>query len=601
MSLRNYIVNTGTASPARIKNALSTRELESVTTVEGLRAVERLSFVSLPSGKLLLMLNSCSGADAHDSARPPLDEQVYFGCDINLQRVDPSDNWNRSQIQLLSSTDLPEVRGVGLWAEEKNGSIDRVILLLWSATCPTKEETCKCNKEDGCKIIFQEEIEPSCLSSFYEGMLAPNGARICQGTGATVRERNGECYGYSLDGGHGWECNSVPTAPTKMSAGNIFVSRSSAKDAAAWHATKEDAWERHGIRLGSSTSVPYGSLLLAEFDGNGVLQWIRTVADDAVVPYKQEQRASIVGGEITGNAGLKQTQFAVTVVRERWERKEEKVIVTPNCETLLLNSIGEPEKEQLQKSECESCLYSVASIHPETRNWASLCVSGRGPMQGISINGRLAVDSMGRYRAETQQSDLPDDSLLYYNDTGARLLPVGGGKWVLVWREVSWIESDIDGLNAKSATLKAALWVDESGLGAPVPLLGPVLEQRLMNPDAVSLSLHTAVLTVANYLDEEALAATVDLSNAGVPELSATTAVAGVYWGALFGQTYGHPLLRLSDASALWLGSIKENNSPFVGPSILLPDWTPSDTSRAVVISVEQGEQDCQGQSANTG
>ncbi|CDJ28482.1 uncharacterized protein EMH_0001500 [Eimeria mitis] len=412
--------------------------------------------------------------------------------------IDPSNDWNRSEIQLLSSTDLPEVRGVGMWAEEVNGVIDKVLLLLWSANCRTQQETCRCNSEDGCKISF-------------------------------------------------------------------------------------------GVR--------YGSLFVAEFNGLGELQWIRETAYNVLIPHGQEQRTAIVGGDVSGTGGNVKKQYAVTLVRERWELKTGKVVVSPKCETVLLNSSGELEDNQLQGGECESCLYTSASMHPGTGHWASLCVSTKLPNLGISINGFLVVDSSSRYQTEAQGVTPLDESLSYNKDTGGRLLPIDGGSWVLIWREASWKASEVEGLTAVSATLKAAVWEGhDDTLKSPVSLLGPVLEHRLMDPDAVSLSLQTALVTVADHLNEEAMAAIVDLSSLSIRVPTATATVAGVQGGALFGRIYGHPLLRLSESTALWLGSVKEDSSPSVGPSTLLPEWKPFTTSRAVLLSANKDEEDCQGQ-----
>ncbi|CDI74854.1 hypothetical protein, conserved [Eimeria praecox] len=594
LSIVQTNVSTGRASPARPKNDFSVRELETVVTPEGLPAVERLSSVSLPSGKLLLLLNSCSKADEHDSSSPPLDEQVFFGCDINLQQIDPSNNWQRSQTQLLSSTELPEVRGLGLWAEETNGVIDKVIVLIWSASCKTQQETCRCSSKDGCKISFGGDAEASCLSSIYEGKVAPKGARLCQGKPSTDEETNGECYYYSLEANYGWVCGSA--AEESVENGTVSASTVTAKDTASWLAARQDIWNRHGVRLGSALGVRYGSILVAEFNGIWQLQWIKSIGHNALIPLAQEQRAAIVGGDVNVTDRVAKKQYAVTLVREIWERKAGKVVVSPKCKTILLNSSATLEGEQLQGSECESCLYTSASIHPKTRRWASMCISTKLPKLGISINGSLVVNSSKRYQTETQSSLPPDESLSYYKDTGGRLLPVEGGKWVLIWREASWKVSTVEGITGTSATLKAAVWegLDDT-LGNPVSLLGPVLEQRLMNADAVSLSLESAVVTVADYVNEEAMAAIVDLSDLSIQPASTVT-VAGVQGGALFGRIYGHPLLRVSESTALWLGAAKENNSPLVGPSTLLPEWAPSTNSRAVLMSVDDDEEDCEGQ-----
>ncbi|CDJ51413.1 hypothetical protein, conserved [Eimeria brunetti] len=598
LSVEQSTITTGRASPARPKNDFSVRELENIVTPDGLPAIERLSSVTLPSGKLLLLLNSCSTADEHDSSRPPLDEQVFFGCDVNLQQIDPSDNWSRSEVQLLSSTDLPEVRSVGLWAEETNGVLEKVLVLLWVASCITQQETCRCNRNGGCKISFGDGSQDSCLSSLYEGKIAPLGARLCQGTRSTEKA-NGECYYYSLKTQNGWECGSASEKLVQRDTGRASVFTLTTRDEANWQATRQDLWNRHGVRLGSAVGVRYGSLFVAEFNGLGELQWLKNIAFDALIPHDQEQRPAIAGGEVNGTGGAVEKQFAVTLVRERWKQKTGDVVVSPKCETILLNSNAELEKGQLQGGQCENCLYTSASMHPETGVWASMCITAKQPNLGISINGFLVVNSATRYQTETQEVSPLDESRSYYKDTGGRLLPIEGGKWVLIWREAAWKASEVEGVTAMSATLKAAVW---EGLGdtlkTRVSLLGPLPEHRLMNPDAVSLSLQTALVTVADYVSEEALASTVDLSNLSIRGPAATVTIADVQGGALFGRIYGHPLLRLSESTVLWLGAVKEASSPSFGPSTLLPEWEPSTTSRAVLISVEQDEENCQGQSA---
>ena len=599
LSIVQSTVVTGRASPAKPKNDFSVRKLEKLLTPEGLPAVERLSSVSLPSGKLLLLLNSCSAADEHDSSSPPLDEQAFFGCDVNLQQIDPSNNWDRYEMQLLRSTDLPEVRAQGLWAEETNGEVEKVVLLLWSASCRTRQETCRCNRNDGCKISFNGGSHDSCLSPIYEGKVAPLGARLCQGTSSTGQGDNGECYYYSLEATHGWGCGSASEEPVEKDNSKHSASGVTPKDGISWQSTRKEIWSRHGVRLGSAVGVRYGSLFLAEFNGSGELKWLKSIAHNALIPYEQEQRTTIVGGDVKGTDGQVKRQYAVTVVREMWGRKKEKVIVSPKCETILLNSSAELADEQLPGSECESCLHTSASLHPETGHWASICISTKLPKLGISINGSLVVNSATRYQAETQEIPTLEESISYYKDTGGRLLPIEGGRWVLIWRQTSWKASEIEGFNATTATLKAAVWDGLDGsLKTSVSLLGPVLEHRLMKLDAVSLSLQNAVVTVADYILEDAKAALVDLSNLNIPGPASMVTVAGVQAGALFGRIYGHPLLRLSDSTALWLGIAKENASPSVGPSTLLPDWKPSTTSRAVLISMNQDEENCQGQSA---
>lgn len=594
-------VATGRASPARPKDDFSLRDLVTVTTASGLPTLERLASLSLPSGKLLLLLNSCSGADAHDPTRPPLDQQVFFGCDVNLQQIDPSDSWRRSQLQLIGSAEFPEVRGVGVWGQEGKGKLEKVLLLFWSATCPTKEKTCRCNNSTGCGIKFDNGSSSSCLASLYEGKLAPQGARFCQGTDpVTSSSSSSSCYYYKLEERDGWACGS-DSAEAEESA---FFSSSRASGVTTWEVASQDSWERHGVRLGSSPGVRYGALFLAEFDGLGKQQWVKRLAEDVAIFYGQEQRAAIVGGDAAVSTGGLKRQYAVTVTRERWEEKGGKLLVFPHCETILLNTDGEREKEELPGKECESCLYTSASVHPETHLWASLCISSRLPKLGISINGQLAVDSSNRFKQETQDIDALDESRSYYKDTGGRLLPVRDGQWVLIWREASWQVAETEGLIATSATLKAGVW-DEKGSGTgvlarPVSLMSPLLEGRLRDLDAVSLSLDTAVVTAADYLSQEAVAAAVDLAKLSIRGPTGRVAIAGVQSGALFGRVYGHPLLRLSDVDALWLGAVRENFLSSVGPSLLLPDWGPIDLFRAVVITVEKGEEICAAQSANT-
>ncbi|CDJ56966.1 hypothetical protein, conserved [Eimeria maxima] len=593
LSIVQSNIDTGRASLARPKNDFSVRELEKLMTPDGLPALERLSSFSLPSGKLLLLLNNCSTADEHDAALPPFDEQIFFGCDVNLQQIDSSNNWQRYEMQLIGSTDLPEVRGVGFWAEEANGEIDKVVLLVWTASCKTQQETCRCNKEDGCNISFGNNSQASCLSAIYGGKVAPQGARLCQGTSNT--ETNGECYYYSLEAKNGWGCGSASKEPVK--SGRSSGSKVTPRNVNSWETTRQDIWNRHGVRLGSAIGVRYGTLFFAEFNGYGELQYVRSIAHNVIIPYGQEQRKIIASGEASGADGLVEKQYAVTFVREMWKWKTGSVIVSPKCETILLNSTAMLEDSQIQGNECDSCLYTSVSVHPVTGQWASMCISTKLPKMGISINGFLVVDSNSRYQSETKGTVPLDESLSYYKDVGGRLLPTEGGRWVLIWRQESWKVSDVEGLNTTSATIKAAVWegVNET-LETPVSLFGPLQEHRLMNLDAVSLSLQSALVTVADYVNEEANAGVVDLSRLSTIGPGAVVTVAGVQGGALFGLIYGHPLLRLSESTALWLGDVKENTSPSVGPSTLLPDWEPFSTSRAVIISINQDEEACQGQ-----
>ncbi|KAL8274287.1 hypothetical protein Esti_001798 [Eimeria stiedai] len=524
-------------NPDKLKGGSTLHEPPNVTDIPNpYRDTENsLPHQLLPSGTLLRLHNDCNGAEslAFPRAGP---WQHASGCDVHLEQIESHNNWKRSQLRLFSTADFPEVTGVALWGHEGTHSIES-------------------NSKD-------------------EG-----------------------CYFYSLEPEDGWWCGKDSSKQIRRR--NITGALTSLfREPASWSHSVKDIWERRGIRLGSSPRMRYGTLFVAEFDGHGRRLWVKPLANDAALFFGNVPTVVIEGGAIPDARGDVERHYAVTVTRERWVAKEGKTAIFPHCEIIIMTAKGDREEADLPGKECESCQYSAASLHPVTHTWASLCVNATIPNLGIKINGLLFVDSTQRYGADRVDIKSLGPFLSYLKDTSGRLIPAAEGHWVLIWKETSWQVSQIEGLMAMTATVKAAVWQQNQGclgiLGEPTSLIGPLMELRLRNVDALALSHETALVTAIDQLSGEALVVAVDLSKVR-DEGSVGKIDAALRNEPLFERLYRRvPASHQSDVALLPEQSTRSLLSS--GPARQLPNWQLLDMLQAMWMTKNETPEDCRGQ-----
>ncbi|KAL8440613.1 hypothetical protein Efla_005532 [Eimeria flavescens] len=515
-----------------------------------------------------------------------------------MEQIEPQDNWRRLQLQLFGPTDFPEATGVALWGHEVFGRLLNTLVVFWSATCATKEETCRCNNREGCRINFNHHGKPSCLAPIYDGKLALEGERLCQGREPpTTHIKDKRCYFYSLEPEDGWGCGSRSTEPVGGLNNTAFSPAFASSDDPKWLFISQESWKRHGIRLGSSPGVRYGTLFVAQIDEQGRRQWVRPLAMDVPLHYAQEQRVAVSGGEVPSQ-GAVESQYSITVTREKWEMKDGEALVFPHCETIFLTASGEWKGDDVVVPNCDGCQYSSAFYHPVTHKWAALCVSTRLPQLGIFINGHLAVDSRERLRSEAEGNNTLEQTNSYFKDTDGRLIPGPGGSWVLVWREASWKPSQTEDLMKGSATLKAAVWKDEPGrhgfLGSPVRLFGPMSEARLGSFEIIALSLETALVMANDHLAGGALVAAVDLSGLSAEEPINKPAAVALQEVDSLNQMHRHSVASLSRRVASALGASNSSN-PFRLLAKQMLELQHRELSDSALIATQQRQSDCEG------
>ncbi|KAL8443597.1 hypothetical protein Emag_005875 [Eimeria magna] len=550
-----------------------------------------VSHQSLPSGTLVRLLNDCNGRPSLAFPRAS-SWQHSLSCGVRLEQIEPHTNRRRFQLRLFSTTDFPEVTGAALWGHEVSGRIADILVVFWSAMCLTKKETCTCNKQGGCPINCQNQGRPSCLASIYGGKLFPLGTRLCQGTRSIENKSEDEgCYFYSLEPEDGWGCGKDSSERTRnpniVGALTPLLKKPGSRSDSA-----TDNWGRHGIRLGSSPRVRYGTLFVAKFDGHGRRQWVKPLANDAALFFGDAPAVMVEGGEIPVAGGIVEKHYAVTVTRERWVSKLGKTVVFPHCEIVFVKANGDWGEADLPGKKCESCQYSSAALHPVTHTWASLCVNTTIPNLGIQINGLLAVDSTQRYKEDRVDMKTLSPQLSYLKDTSGRLIPAGEGSWVLIWKEASWRVSQTEGLTATTAIVKAAVWHQKQGysstLGEPTSLIGPLMELRLRNVNAVALSHEFALVTAIDQLSGKALIAAVDLSEVSKKGSVGKVDIA-MRNGPLFGNLQRRVPVPLQSDVALLLEASTRSRLLHGNARQLL------DTPQAIPVTKNETREDCEG------
>lgn len=601
LSVERSILIKGQLSTAYNRDKFSHRHLKTKIQRSGRHVVDCSFSVSLPSGKLLLLFNTCLEEESYDGSNLLLNKQVDSSCDVSLLIVDPSNGWKESTLQLLGPAGMPNLRGAGVWGLEKQESLEKILVLFWSGFRPTEQNTCFCTHHNGCPIKYDAGAESLCRTSMYNGKPAPQGARVAQGK-KTLLEGSSDlsCKNYILEAENGWKCGSSFAGPSERENKDVHVTSTTKSGGDSWSGAKQHKWGQHRARLALPGRRP-GFLFVAEFDGQGNHRWIRKIAEDAVPFYEGRQRGALLGGEVLNFSGVRERQYAIIVHKEEWQGGSKSNPATQHCETLLMNARGELVDGYMPGKTCRNCLYASAFAHPETHSWAFLCVSNKLDEINIFINGRLALRYNLIYSRKVQRLISTGKAAPSPQDTGATLLPARGGKWVLLWRETSWEAPKVKGPFGPSASIKGGLWDEHAGTSGPlrksVVLMGPLIEEKLREPDATSLSLDFALITVSNYLERKAIAAMVNLSKLQIQEPAVTISAEKQHQRHVQGDVYRPWLLRLSDFRALWMTPVKENALP--ANSLIRRQTKPYAPFKALVLAAEE-ERSCSGELAYT-